>query len=79
MPRCIHGGTFPCPQCKSNRSCNEHATGKKLTEAEFRRRYQEDGQGGRQYWTVALAGDDIAESRCVHGVPMNVFCGRCES
>lgn len=35
LRRCIHGGEFPCPQCRANRAWNEAATGKKLTEAEF--------------------------------------------
>jgi hypothetical protein len=36
---CIHAQTFPCRQCKSNRRWNEAATGEKLTEREFERRY----------------------------------------
>lgn len=34
--RCIHGEQFPCAQCSANRRHNEAATGRKLTEREFR-------------------------------------------
>jgi hypothetical protein len=27
----------------------------------------------------ALAADAVHPRRCVHGVPLNVFCGRCEA
>lgn len=31
------------------------------------------------YWTEREAAGDIELPRCVHGVPRNVYCGRCES
>jgi hypothetical protein len=31
------------------------------------------------YWTVEEAAGDVDQRKCVHGVPLNVFCGRCES
>jgi len=37
--RCIHGGGFPCAQCRANRGWNEAATGCKLSEAEFEAQY----------------------------------------
>lgn len=37
--RCVHGGEFPCGQCQANRGWNEQATGHRLTEGEFERRY----------------------------------------
>lgn len=38
------------------------------------------GKGhSRNYWTEREAGGNIELPRCAHGVPRNVFCGRCES
>ena len=31
------------------------------------------------YWTVEEAGENADSRRCIHGVPKNVFCGKCES
>ena len=31
------------------------------------------------HWTEEKAAGDVDPRRCVHGVPLNVFCGRCES
>ena len=40
---CIHAGVFPCEQCVAGREGNEAATGKKLTDAEFERRFARGG------------------------------------
>jgi hypothetical protein len=33
------------------------------------------------HWTEekAIAAGDVDAKRCIHGKPLNVFCGRCES
>jgi hypothetical protein len=31
------------------------------------------------YWAEEAAKGDVEPRRCIHGVPLNVFCGRCES
>ena len=33
----------------------------------------------KQYWTEREAAGDVDPRRCLHGVPLNVFCDRCES
>ncbi len=75
--QCIHGGIFPCAQCKANRSWNQAATGNTLTEEEFRDRYADKPN----FWTEeeAVAADAVHQKRCIHGKPLNVFCGHCET
>jgi hypothetical protein len=36
--------------------------------------------GRRLHWTQAEAERhrDVAQKRCIRGVPLNVYCGRCE-
>ena len=31
------------------------------------------------YWSEREANGDIELPRCIHGVPRNVFCGKCEA
>lgn len=30
------------------------------------------------YWTVEEAGADASKARCIHDIPLNVFCDKCE-
>jgi hypothetical protein len=40
-----------------------------------------DDDATEQFWHVedAKAAGKVNERRCIHGKPINVFCGKCES
>lgn len=47
----------------------------------LREQANREAPGRDLHWTEAeaRAKNDVAQRRCIHGIPINVFCGRCES